>query len=223
MRFAPQDMWQELFAPASLDAGLQPGGETYAAALNDGRQVILPIRHLPGGQHRAVASLIVNQAGFAVLDALADAVADAMRAHAPDVVVAVPTLGLPLAEGVARRLGHSRMVPLGTSRKFWYEDSLSEPLNSITTPDQVKRIYVDPRMLPLLEGRRVVVVDDVISTGTSMASVLRLLKRAGIAPVAIGAAMLQGEAWRQRMADEAPGCPVFGAIETPILSFASPA
>lgn len=223
MRFAPQDMWQELFAPASLGAGRQPGGETYAAALPDGRQIVLPIRRLPGGQGRAVASLILNQAGFAVLDALAATVAEAMRAHAPDIIVAVPTLGLPLAEGVARRLGHSRMAPLGTSRKFWYDETLSEPLNSITTPDQVKRIYIDPRMLPLLEGRRVAVVDDVISTGTSMVSVLRLLKRAGVAPVAIGAAMLQGEAWRQRMAGEAPGCPVFGAIETPVLSPGSPA
>ena len=44
------------------------------------------------------------------------------------------------------------------------------PLSSITTPDQQKRLYIDPRMLPLLEGRRVALIDDVISSGASIVS-----------------------------------------------------
>ena len=69
---------------------------------------------------------------------------------------------------VAAQLGHARYVPLGTSRKFWYREELSVPLSSITTPEQPKRLYVDPRMLPLLEGRRVALIDDVVSSGASM-------------------------------------------------------
>ena len=58
----------------------------------------------------------------------------------------LPTLGLALASAVARALGHERYVPLGTSRKFWYRDELSAPLSSVTTPDQKKTLYLDPRM-----------------------------------------------------------------------------
>ncbi len=200
-----------------MPEGVQRGGTAFAAALPDGRRILLPIRVLPGAGDRAVASLIVNQASFAVLDALADMLADALRPLAPSVIVAVPTLGLPLAEGIARRLGHARMVPLGTSRKFWYDDALSEPLNSITTPEQAKRLYIDPRMLPLVKNGRVAVVDDVLSSGSSMRSALRVLRHAGVVPVAIAVAMLQGEAWRAPITEEAGGCPVLGAIATPLL------
>jgi len=203
------DVWQDL--RDDLAPGVQPDQETFAAAFGT-RRILLPIRKLADG--RGVASLIVNQAGFAVLDALADAVAEALRPHAPEVIVGVPTLGLTLAEAVARRLGHSRMVPLGTSRKFWYDEALSVELRSITTPGGGKRLYIDPRMLPLLGGARVAVVDDVLSTGASIAATLRLLDLTGIAPVAIGAAMLQGEAWRDRVG----AMPVAAAFATPILT-----
>lgn len=217
MDVTPQEVWQELFPPGRLAPGPQPGGEIYAAGLPDGRTILQPIRVLPGGSDRGVASLILNQASFVVLDALAAVVADRAALLAPEIVVAVPTLGLPLAEAVARRLGHARMVALSTSRKFWYDDAMSQPLRSITTPDQAKRIWIDPRMLPLLEGRRVLLVDDVFSTGSSVASVLRLLDSAGVRPVAAACAMLQGLGWRSRISEAAPGLPVIGAFHTPIL------
>ncbi|TFL18063.1 phosphoribosyltransferase [Jannaschia formosa] len=185
----PHQTWQDLLPPGPVGAD----GEFYAAALPDGRRILCPIPVLPGGTDSAVASLIVNQASFAVFDALADALADTLRADAPDLTVGLPTLGLPLAEAVARRLGHARMLPLGTSVKFWYDDALSEPLRSITSPGGGKRLYLDPRLLPLLDGARIALVDDVISTGTSMSAALRLLATAGAAPVVLGVAMRQGQ------------------------------
>jgi adenine/guanine phosphoribosyltransferase-like PRPP-binding protein len=97
-------------------------------------------------------------------------------------------------------------------------DDLSVPLSSITTPDQ-KRLYVDPRMLPLLKGKRVALIDDVISSGTSIVAGLTLMDACGIAPVAIGAAMLQTERWRQPLAELAPHWPqrVVGVFQTPML------
>lgn len=200
MTLKPHAFWQTLDAP-----GTHPSGsdtvyrDAYPAALPDGRQLLLPFRVLPGDGTKAVASLIVNQASFAVEDALVEAMAAQWREAEPDVVVGVPTLGLPLANGVARRLGHTRMIPLGTSRKFWYTNDLSEPIRSITSPDNGKTIFLDPRMVPLLEGRRVLLVDDVVSTGASLASALRLLAKAGIVPVGISVAMEQGALWRKRI------------------------
>jgi adenine/guanine phosphoribosyltransferase-like PRPP-binding protein len=179
----------------------------------------LPIRPLTDGHH-ALASLIVNQAGFEVLEALAGGLAARLSAVNPDVIVGLPTLGLTLAAAVARKLGHSRYVPLGTSRKFWYLDELSVPMSSITTPDQTKRLYIDPRMLPLVENRRVVLIDDVISSGTSIAAGLSLLAIAGIEPVAIGAAMLQSRRWVEQLTALGRHWPdrTVGVFSTPILS-----
>jgi len=202
------DVWQTLHD--DLTPGVQPDHETYAAPFGH-RTILLPIRALSDGT-RGVASLILNQASFAVLDAIADALAEKLSRHAPEVIVAVPTLGLPLAEAVARRLGHDRLVPLSNSRKFWYDDALSVEMSSITSPGQGKRLYLDPRMVPLLRGR-VAVIDDVLSTGSSIASVLRLMALQGVRPVAIGAAMLQGEDWTWQVGT----CPVEGAFRTPIL------
>lgn len=222
---APHEVWQRLYPPGSFDPARADGHAAYwPGTLPDGRQILQPIRALPGDGGRGVASLIVNQAGFAVVDALADLMAGAARLHAPEVVVGVPTLGLGLAEGVARRLGHGRYAALGTSRKFWYDEGLSVPLRSITSPGSgpgsgpgispgagQKRLYLDPRLRPLLARRRVLVVDDVLSTGQSLASALALLDLAGVRPVAAVFAMLQGEGWR------AAAVPVAGAFATPLL------
>lgn len=201
MSLEPHQFWQTLEPEGTFDTATDAGFvDGFPVQLPDGRQLLLPIRVLPGDGSAAVASLIINQASFAVEDGLAEGVARAVEAFEPDVVIGVPTLGLPLANNVARRLGHSRMVALGTSRKFWYRDDLSAPMTSITSPDQLKTIFLDPRSLPLLRGKRVALIDDVISSGTSIAAVLSLLHKAGIEPVVIAAAMLQGTRWREPLA-----------------------
>lgn len=213
----PHEFWQKLYAPETFD--VQGVHETFfPATLDDGHQLQLPIRQLSDKQH-ALASLIVNQAAFEVVDALSDDLAAKLKVFEPDVIVGLPTLGLTLASEVARKLGHSRYVPLGTSRKFWYEEELSVPLSSVTTPDQIKRLYIDPRMLPLLDGRRIALVDDVISSGKSIVAALNLLNSRALKPVVIGAAMLQTERWRIALeqADADYVDIVRGCFTTPLL------
>jgi adenine/guanine phosphoribosyltransferase-like PRPP-binding protein len=213
----PHDFWQEIHPANTFDPD-KTHRDFYPAALMDGRQLCLPIRPLSDGTH-ALASLIVNQASFVVQDALAAQLAEKLKPFQPDVIVGLPTLGLTLASAVARVLGHSRYVPLGTSPKFWYQADLSVPMSSITTPDQTKRLYIDPRMLPLLENRRVVLIDDVISSGTSIAAGLSLLALAGVEPVAIGAAMLQSRRWADRLTALDSRWPekTAGVFATPLL------
>lgn len=194
------DYWQRLLPPAAEEArdrGLYRFG--YPARLPDGRILMLPIRrrlHPPG---RAVASFIANQASFEVVDALAAWMAEIARPLAPEAVVGMPTLGLTLAAPMARLLGHGSYVPLGYSRKFWYDERLCEPVTSITTPQPGKAVYLDPNLVPRLSGRRVVVVDDTISSGATAVAVMRLLERAGADPCGLVFAMCQGDAWTTRL------------------------
>ena len=141
----------------------------------------LPIRPI------GVAGLIATQASFSVVRALTGWMAEAAAPLEAEVIVGLPTLGHVFAPLLAERLGHPNWVAAGYSKKLWYEEALSVPMRSITTTAE-RRVWMDPRMLPRLAGRRVLLVDDVISTGSSAMAGLRLLAAAGVRPA--------GCAWR---------------------------
>lgn len=206
----PHEYWQTLL-PADTEIQA-PYADAFPARLPDGQILALPIRALTGTD-TGIASLILNQASFAVEAALAGALVDRLAVSDVDVIVGLPTLGLSLARAVAEGLGHARYVPLGTSRKFWYDDLLSVPLRSITSIGGDKRLYVDPRMLPLIQGRRVCLVDDVISSGTSICAARDLLAQLGVTPVVIATAMLQTCRWKARLNGTQP----VAALHTPLL------
>lgn len=205
--------WQELTEAVPVRfSSAPPYRFGYPVRLPDGRVLVLPLRRLPDGEH-AVASLIANQASHAVVAALADVMSGEARGLGADIVVGLPTLGLAFAAEVAERLGQTRYVPLGYSRKFWYADELSEPVSSITSPEAGKRLRLDPNLLPLIEGRRVVLVDDAISTGATAIAACRLLARAGAEVAGMVVAMKQTNRWVAAM-DGVPvraayGCPRF--------------
>ena len=185
-------------------------------AVAPGRWLLLPIRPRPGAGDRAVASLIANQASFEVADALADAMTMRAAPLAADAVVGLPTLGMVFAPRIARNLGHTRWVPMGYSRKFWYDEALSAPVRSLTTPDQAKRIFLDPNQRACIDGRRVVIVDDAVSTGGTAAAVWTLLESLGAQVAGLVVAMRQGEAWRDALgADRAAR--VHGVFDSPLL------
>jgi adenine/guanine phosphoribosyltransferase-like PRPP-binding protein len=184
--------------------------EAYPARMPDGSALLLPLRDFGA---TGVAGLIANQASFAVLDRLVGWLAERVAPFAAEVVVGLPTLGHAVAPGVARALGHRRWVAVGMSRKLWYDESLSVEAASLTTPD-VRRMWLDPRMVALLRGRRVVLVDDVISTGRTIRAGLALLALAGVRPVAVAALMTQTERWR---AGWDAAMPVVTVFSTPLF------
>jgi adenine/guanine phosphoribosyltransferase-like PRPP-binding protein len=203
------DFWQD-FAPASPDP--PAWHDSFAAPMPDGSRLLLPLRDLGDS---ALAGLIVSQASFPVLDRLTGWMAERAARHAPDVVVGLPTLGHVVAQGVARALKHTNWVAAGFSRKFWYDEALSVPVASVTSPQAGRLMWLDPRMLPRLRGRRVLLVDDVMCTGRSMQAGLLLLRAAGVVPVGVSVAMLQGNGWQ---AGWDFAVPVAGAFATPLFS-----
>lgn len=186
--------WQEILSADALPLPPEPPFRNgYPARLPDGRHLMLPIRKRPGPADVDVASLIPNQASFSVISALAGFMAELARPMRAEAVVGMPTLGLALAPQMAAKLCHSNYVPLGYSRKFWYRDELSEPVTSITSPGDGKRVYLDPNLLPRIAGRRIVLTDDTISSGSTATAVLRLFQRVDTEVVGVIFAMKQGD------------------------------
>jgi adenine/guanine phosphoribosyltransferase-like PRPP-binding protein len=207
--------WQELLPAAPADAA-PPWQRSVPVALPDGRWLRLPVRPLPHEPGHAVASLLCNHASLDVLDALGQLLAQRVASRGVEVVVGLPTLGLALAPIVARHLGHARYVPLGTSRKFWYDDALSAAVVSVTSPTPGKRVFLDPHLLPLVQGRRVLLVDDAVSTGRTAHAPWDLLETLGAQVLAMGVAMRQGRRWVQELgADRAAR--VLGVFDSPLL------
>lgn len=199
------EFWQE-FEPPGTDS---PRTSDALASMADGSALRLPLRDYGAV---AVTGLIANQASFAVARRLAAWMAEAAAPFAPEVVVGVPTLGQVFAPLVAEALGHANWVAPGYTRKLWYEEGLSVPLSSSTGPAS-RTLWLDPRVRHRLVGRRVLLVDDVISTGSSARAGLALLSLAGVAPVALCVAMAQGDRWR---ATWPATVPVAAAFATPL-------
>lgn len=191
-RFLPQE--QAVDAGVSVPGGPAPPGR-HRVRLAGGGALELPLRVLPGG-HRAIALLMSNQTSFEVEDALVDRLVPLARAQGPQTIVGIPTMGLDYARRVARALGHPQYAALGLSRKFWYDEVLGETVSSSTSPGQAKRLSLDPALLDRVAGRRVLLVDDVITTGASAGAALRLLLRAGAQVQGILVVLTEGQAWR---------------------------
>jgi adenine/guanine phosphoribosyltransferase-like PRPP-binding protein len=208
--------WQRIVDAGEIERRDPPWRYGYPATLPDGRVLVLPIRRVASEPGHAVASLILNQASLLVVDALGAMLARRLEPCAPELLVGLPTLGLALAPIVARALGHTRYVPLGTSRKFWYDEALSVFVNSITSPMPGRRLYLDPNQRSLLEGRRLALVDDVISTGMTLNAAWDLVEAAGGEIVACGVAMRQGASWAERLGS-ARAAKVIGVFESPLL------
>ena len=207
--------WQQLLPADDVSRRQPPWQWGYPAELPDGRVLMLPIRALPAQPGHAVASLLCNQAALDVLETLGAMLAERLAPLRPEIVVGLPTLGLALAPIVARHLGHTRFVPMGYSRKFWYDENLSATVQSITSPGAQKRVYLDPHLLPLLAGR-VVLVDDVVSSGSTAMAPWSLLENLGAEVLALGVAMRQVTRWAAELGPGRAG-KVVGVLESPLL------
>lgn len=110
-----------------------------------------------------------------------------------------------------------RYIPLGYSRKFWYDDALSAEVSSVTSPGVgLKRVYLDPHLLPLVHGKKVVIVDDAVSSGRTLKAVWDLLEGMGCTVEGVGVVMRQGAEWKGTLG-EGRAAMVVGVLESPLL------
>jgi adenine/guanine phosphoribosyltransferase-like PRPP-binding protein len=158
-----------------------------------------------------IALLICVDMGVGFAETAGRELAELMRPARPDIVVSVATMGIPLAIEASRALGMDDYVILHKTPKIHLGETWAEPVYSITT-DSPQKLRMDPARVDAVRGRRVAVVDDVISTGASLSAALRLVRRMDAEPVVIGCLMTEGGAWKEALGDDAALVRTLGAM-----------
>lgn len=165
-----------------------------------GWPVRLPI--VPIKPDFAISLLMVIDQSVAFGDHVGRALAQRVHHLEPDIVVGPATLGIPIAIETTRHLGLDRYVILQKSPKIHLADALVETITSITSKGE-QRLLLDRAAVPLLEGRRVLVVDDVVATGSSLSSAIALVRKAGGNVVGAGVVLTEAHDWKDVMGRDA--------------------
>ena len=121
-------------------------------------------------------------AGFVIFGdpELTVACARELLARAPeyDYIITAEAKGIPLAHEMARQAGDSKYILARKAPKLYMRDLFSSTVKSITTAKE-QTLYLDGADAQLMNGKRILVVDDVISTGESLKALEVLVEKAG--------------------------------------------
>lgn len=109
-----------------------------------------------------------------------------------DVIFTSATKGIPLAYEMARQSGKNYVVA-GKDLKVYMTHPISVDVNSITT-QHLQKLFVSDKDVALLKDKRVLIIDDVISTGASLTALEKLVELAGGIIAAKAAVLAEGEA-----------------------------
>ncbi|MFD1926998.1 phosphoribosyltransferase family protein [Sporosarcina siberiensis] len=117
----------------------------------------------------------------------------AKRLPAIDAIVTAEAKGIPFAYEVAKQLGLKRYIVARKSVKPYMVDPLIKTVVSITTQTE-QTLCLDRIDVEHIKGKRVAIVDDVISTGESLRALCELAEAAGAIVVAKAAILAEGDA-----------------------------
>ncbi len=95
-----------------------------------------------------------------------------------DVMITAESKGIPLIYEMARQAGNNKYLVARKMAKLYMKDVVSVELQSITTAKK-QVLFIDREDVEYMKGKRVLIVDDVISTGESVKAVEKLVQEAG--------------------------------------------
>lgn len=98
--------------------------------------------------------------------------------HGCDVVLTAESKGLQLSHVIARELGHTFYAVCRKSKKLYMQDGIEATVKSITTGGE-QTLYLSKHDADLLKGKKVAIVDDVVSTGGSLRGLEKIVELAG--------------------------------------------
>lgn len=115
------------------------------------------------------------------------------RAPAYDYMITAEAKGIPLIHEMARQSGQNKYFLARKGPKLYMRNILDVAVHSITTAKE-QHLYLDGEDAALMKGKRILVVDDVISTGESLTAIERLVEAAGGIVAGRMAILAEGEA-----------------------------
>ena len=95
-----------------------------------------------------------------------------------DYIITAEAKGIPLAHEMARQTGASKYFLARKAPKLYMSGVFEVSVKSITTAKEQK-LYLDTADAEMMKGKRILVVDDVISTGESLLALEALVEKAG--------------------------------------------
>ncbi len=132
-----------------------------------------------------------------LVQAAAKALAAQLAAHHFDVLVTAEAKSIPLAYALSAETKKPYVV-LRKSYKAYMGEALQAETLSITT-GQPQTLILDQKDRDLVKGKKIVLVDDVISTGSTLQGMRMIMEKAGAQVVAETAILTEGEKskWRE--------------------------
>lgn len=110
-----------------------------------------------------------------------------------DYIVTAEAKGIPLIHELTKVMGMKEYIIARKSVKAYMENPVTSKVNSITT-NQEQILCLDGKDADLLKGKKVAIVDDVISTGESIHALEKLVEQAGATVEAKAAILAEGDA-----------------------------
>ena len=110
-----------------------------------------------------------------------------------DFIVTAEAKGIPLAYEISKVLNLNEYGVARKSIKAYMEEPIEVEINSITTTNSQK-LYLNNQDAKKIKGKRIALVDDVISTGQSLKALERLVEKAGGKVLAKAAILAEGDA-----------------------------
>ena len=152
-----------------------------------------------GPEHRDLPVVSVGAVSVALLNLLGDAplteaAAEALSEKMPDgvdVLVTPEVKAVPLAHAMSVRTGIPYVVAR-KSEKPYMVDAVSTTVHSITT-GKPQMLVIDGANISRIRGKRVAIIDDVVSTGGTLRSLSELLAEIGGEVVATLAVLTEGD------------------------------
>lgn len=139
-----------------------------------GYEAELPILPLPSGIKIAFFNLhgnseLTEHCGKCLAKYLGDC----------DVLVTAESKGLQLTHVVARELGQHYYAVARKSKKLYMQDGIEVTMKSSITTGTIQKLYLSAHDVNILKGKKVGIVDDVLSTGASLEGLEEIVHKAG--------------------------------------------
>ncbi len=96
-----------------------------------------------------------------------------------EVLITAESKGLQLTHCVARELGHKLYTVARKSKKLYMQDGIEVDIASSITTGKEQKLYLSKHDADLIRGKKVGIVDDVVSTGASLKGLESLVEKAG--------------------------------------------